>query len=114
MSIQRIKSLGNIDAFDTLDWTGKALARLNLIYGWNGCGKTTVSRVFRFVERKAIDIAELASVQYHIESITGALREGDVATSSLPIKVFNQDFIADNVEFRNSRAKKILIVGKEN
>jgi wobble nucleotide-excising tRNase len=114
MPITKLKDITNIDAFDTFQWGGSDLKKYNLIYGWNGCGKTTMSRVLSFVEKKEIDMPEFSSMQFQVQTNTGVTKESDLLTSNISIKVFNEDFIRENLEFHESKAKKILIVGKDN
>lgn len=49
--IKRIRHPGVIRDFS---WTTDLFefGRYNLIYGWNGSGKTTISRLFRALERR--------------------------------------------------------------
>jgi wobble nucleotide-excising tRNase len=114
MPITRIKDIKNIDAFDSFKWDAGDLKKYNLIYGWNGCGKTTVSRILSFIEKKKIDMPEFSSIQFQVQTDTGVIKESDLSTSNISIKTFNEDFIRENLEFHESKAKKILIVGKEN
>lgn len=114
MPITKVKDIKNIDAFDAFQWNGSDLKKYNLIYGWNGCGKTTVSRVLSFIEKKKIDMPEFSSIQFQVQTDTGATKESDLPASNVSIKVFNEDFIRENLEFHESKAKKILIVGKDN
>ena len=114
MILQRIKELKRTEVCDTFDWAADDLKTFNLIYGWNGSGKTTIARVFGFLERKAINIPELASVDFSIQTAAGIIRSEDIQAHGLSIRVFNQDFINDHLGFEDSKAKKIVILGKEN
>ncbi|QQR82480.1 AAA family ATPase [Candidatus Campbellbacteria bacterium] len=114
MPITKVKEIKNIDAFDSFQWSAGNLKKYNLIYGWNGCGKTTISRVLSFIEKKKIDMPEFFPIQFQVQTGTGSTKESDLPTNNLSIKVFNEDFIRENLEFHESKAKKILIVGKDN
>ena len=56
--IESIDSISGFGLFRNFVWDGTTLdtfGQLNLIYGWNYSGKTTLSRVFQSVERGSID-----------------------------------------------------------
>lgn len=113
MLVERIKTLSNIDVADGFSWTGKSLKKHNLIYGWNGSGKTTISRLFSFLENKQIYLPEFSSVQFSIECQDRIIKHQDIPSHTLQIKVFNEDFVRENLSFDSSSAKKILILGKD-
>ena len=112
--ISRIKQIQNIDAFDSLDWAAEDFKRYNLVYGWNGSGKTTISRLFSFLEKKEIYLPEYQSIEFSIQTNTGILKKPDLKTHDIDLKVFNEDFIRENIHFSDSKAKQIIIIGKEN
>ena len=66
-------------------------ARFNVIYGWNGCGKTTLSSLLSLVEKKSV----LTEGEMELEFDDASKVAGtDFATRQLPqVKVFNRDFI---------------------
>ena len=53
-SIQRISRLRHPGVLRDFTWPADLpdFGRFNLIYGWNGSGKTTISRVFRAIEQR--------------------------------------------------------------
>ena len=114
MIIKKVKEIKNSDAFDSFNWDGRDLCRYNLIYGWNGSGKTTISRIFNFLERKQIHIPELSNIQFSIQADSINIKESDLVNNETNIRVFNEDFIKENLSFDASQAKKIIIFGKEN
>jgi wobble nucleotide-excising tRNase len=114
MALKNIKEIKNIDAFDVFSWDGEDCKRYNLIYGWNGSGKTTISRILNFIERKVIHIPELQTIDFTVHTDEGLIKKQDLETNSQDIRVFNEDFVNENLIFDSSKAKKILIVGKDN
>jgi len=114
MLVRKIKDIRSTDAFDSFNWSGDDLRRYNLIYGWNGSGKTTISRILNFVERKAIHIPDLQSIEFNIQTETGSIKHDTFRNDSITVKVFNEDFIKENLSFDDSKAKKIVVLGKEN
>lgn len=114
MKTKRIKEIKNTDAFDVFNWVGDDLKKYNLLYGWNGSGKTTISRIFNFLERKVIHIPDLSTIEFGIQTDAGVIKQSDVTNHTLNVRVFNEDFIQENLLFEQSHAKKIVILGKEN
>jgi wobble nucleotide-excising tRNase len=115
--ISKISKLRNFGIFHDFKWETELtdFKKFNLIYGWNRSGKTTISRVFASCEKKCTydkdkfrqypaifdDNGNLENTgEFEIE--TGgktSTKNTDVSTNILPIKVFNQDFIDDNISF---------------
>jgi wobble nucleotide-excising tRNase len=112
--ISRIKQIQSIDAFDSLDWAAEDFKRYNLVYGWNRSGKTTISRLFSFLEKKEIYLPEYQSIEFSIQTNTGLLKKPDLKTHNLDLRVFNEEFVRENIHFSDSKAKQIVIIGKEN
>ena len=84
--------------------------RYNVIYGWNGSGKTTLSQLCSSLETgKSTRFPEL---EYKIETSEGLFNEKIPFTKK--VRVFNQDYIAENIDITSCRAKPIYILGKEN
>jgi wobble nucleotide-excising tRNase len=68
-----------------------AFGQFNVVYGWNGCGKTTLSSLLSLVEKKTA----LTEGEVELE-LDGATKvEGSAfASAQLPqVRVFNRDFI---------------------
>lgn len=87
--------------------------RFNLIYGWNGSGKTSFSRVLRNFElqenfhNNPVKPSEYEFLLNNGNSIT----DSDLSTLS-NIRVFNKDFIEESV-FGTQGPKPIFFLGKE-
>lgn len=110
--ISRVSRLRNCGIFRDFRWSSdlSEFMRYNLIYGWNGTGKTTLSRLFRDLELK--QVPETGNVQF---CISGNDVPGEsFPRSQLPIKVFNRDFIEENVwPAKNRDMPPIFVVGAE-
>lgn len=55
MKITRLHKAKNYRIFRDFAWPTSGLpdfARFNVIYGWNGAGKTSLSNIFRHIERR--------------------------------------------------------------
>lgn len=111
-NIQRIKGLGVFN-----DYTHKAdetteFGAKNLIYGWNYSGKTTLSRLVSTLERKALP-ADLAAFNFVLNTDGDAINETNYAAHPFTVRVFNSDFIAENLNFAGSSFKPILLLGAD-
>lgn len=113
MPIDRISSLRNCGVFREFTWPADLsdFGRYNLIYGWNGTGKTTISRVFR-----ALELHRPPPMGEAVLRIDGADVHGQAFThSTLPVRVFNRDFINESVfPVGGGDVPPIFVVGKEN
>jgi len=92
--ISRISNLRSCGIFRDFAWpTGlHDFGRYNLIYGWNGTGKTTLSRILRCLEKRTV-----ASGQVTV-ALDGRDIPGDEFPHvTVPVRVFNRDFIDENV-----------------
>lgn len=94
MHIIRFQKIKNHRIFRDFAWPGTGLpdfARFNLIYGWNGAGKTTFSNLFRSLQnRMAIAEGEVGVRLDDERTITQA----DFPSAVLPqIRVFNRDTV---------------------
>lgn len=84
--------------------------RFNVIYGWNGSGKTTISKMCRALEARTAPANG---------DVTFTIGGSDVSSSNfsgvtLPVRVFNRDFVTESVfPVRGGEVPPILIVGKE-
>ena len=112
--IERISRLRNCGVFQNFTWPQDLpnFGKFNLIYGWNGSGKTTLSRIFRDVQLRQVPDNGDAQL-----SITGSpvLRGTEFPNSSVSVRVFNRDFVEQNV-FRADKGDvpPIFVLGQEN
>ncbi|MDH6166272.1 wobble nucleotide-excising tRNase [Variovorax boronicumulans] len=111
--ILRINRLRQFGIFT--DYNGSAIqqfGRYNLIYGWNGTGKSTLSNVFSCLENRSL-IPRFAGAQFSIAQEDGtSLTEANLGASQINIHVFNQRFIHENIDWDKS-VKSILLIAKD-
>ena len=107
--LNRIKGLGLVFGDFTWATTTPGFKNVNLVYGWNGCGKTTLTRLFDAVAANAP-----GTLEYEFEDHTGAkYRQGEAF--SVPIRVFNQEYVQNNVRILESNANTIsVLLGEDN
>ena len=93
--IDRISRLRSCGIFRNFRWPSDLpeFGRYNVVYGWNGTGKTTLSRLFRDLE-----VARAPEMGDAVLRIDGNDVPGEsFSQSTLQVRVFNRDFIEENV-----------------
>lgn len=119
--------IASFGSFQGLDWKKtvrdngnnvQGFKRLNILYGRNYSGKTTLSRIFRALETRK------SPLNYHGPSFTVYGDKGDVthtglAAHSYEVRVYNRDFVTDNLSFLVNQEiggviKTFAIVGDKN
>jgi wobble nucleotide-excising tRNase len=107
--LQRVKAFGS---FHDFSWPAglHEFKKFNLLFGWNYSGKTTFSRTLRCFElQKHHDDFLTAEVQFCItDGTTHSL--SSVAAPHL-FRIFNVDFVRENLGFDSGSAEAILILG---
>lgn len=103
--IQRIERLG---VFDDFCWDSEVKSKggavqsfvdINIIYGRNYSGKTTLSRIVRALETRALsDKYGTPSFQLKF-SDNSDVTLADLSNHDKNIRVFNEDFVRDNLRF---------------
>ncbi|QBR03767.1 ATP-binding protein [Paraburkholderia pallida] len=95
MTIQRIQKLQGYRIFRDFRWDGLPdFGRYNLIYGWNGAGKTSISTLFRSLQQKTPPDSGVVEFVIDGNVVTGA----DFTSGKLPaVRVFNRDFVDRSV-----------------
>ena len=117
MKIVRIDKLHNCGVFRDFTWVEDTelheFSRFNLIYGWNGSGKTTISRILRSLELRMTPTDGDITVQVSGRKVNGS-EFGQISPETIVLKVFNRDFVKDNV-FRpdDGGIAPIVVLGKE-
>ena len=110
--IKRIKSIKNFGVFSNyrMDGNTRDFNEKNIIYGWNYSGKTTFSRLFSFLDKDNEIPTEYSNIEFEVELTDGLIITNENRNiSPLHVKVFNSDFIRDNLSFErtNNRIKGI-------
>lgn len=91
--------------------------KLNIIYGRNYSGKTTLSRVFRCLEKGEIPL-HFEGSSFEVRGEQGVLNHQQLVGHAYDIRVYNKDFVAENLSFltdqREGNIQTFAIVGREN
>jgi wobble nucleotide-excising tRNase len=109
--ITKIKGLGVYENYTKPIGT-QEFGIKNLIYGWNYSGKTTLSRLFAQLETKKPH-PDLSGCEFGFEIEDQLISDKNFEQSGLIVRVFNSDFIRENLHFEGNSFKPILLLGKE-
>lgn len=109
--ISKIRGLGVYEDYTKPNGT-KDFGVKNLIYGWNYSGKTTLSRLFSLLENKTVN-PDLNGCSFSFETDGEPITDLNYPTSGLIVRVFNSDFIRDNLHFGGEGFKPVLLLGKD-
>lgn len=112
--IKRIEFIKKFGIFLDFSWNDNLpeFAKLNLIYGWNYSGKTTLSRIFQALEHKKLS-KEYSTARFQL-LIEDSSRVSSTDLSASPVvRVFNRDYVEANFS-EDYFAPSIFIVGEEN
>lgn len=110
--IKRITQIKKFQIFADFTWPAdlNEFKKFNLIYGWNGTGKTTLSNFFRQIERKKV--FEDCD-QFEILTENGIINQNNCSSSELNVRVFNQDYREDTIFPPSGSLNPIFIIGEE-
>ncbi|TGN13107.1 AAA family ATPase [Leptospira ilyithenensis] len=124
--IKKIKQIKDTAVFKNFDWKSTLIdkqnkeysfRRLNLIYGRNYSGKTTLSRIFRSFETGLLP-EKNQNAKFNLETLSGTdLSESNIYNHNLKIRVYNKEYVKHNLKFIFDNDGDILpfaIVGSDN
>ncbi|MGB7291044.1 MAG: AAA family ATPase [Thermodesulfobacteriota bacterium] len=113
----KVSKLRNFGIFRDFSWDSDIpeFARFNLVFGWNKSGKTTFSRIFSASEKKNIAFEHYPrGGEFEIKTNTGTkITHSNCQSNIEQIRVFNKDFIEDNVSFDPSNPSKPIVYVSE-
>lgn len=119
--------INRFGSFSGLDWrssvrgrgnTTQDFKRLNILYGRNYSGKTTLSRIFRALETGRIPPNYERSA-FTLYGDKGTVTQADINRHGYDVRVYNRDFVSDNLSFlinqtSDGEIKTFAIVGEKN
>jgi wobble nucleotide-excising tRNase len=124
--ILKIDSIKNIAVYKNFQWTnsvrdeGNNIAdfkNINVIYGRNYSGKTTLSRIIRAAEIGVLS-DKYVTPEFKFSFADGSnVTQNTLTTHSNVIRVFNEDFVRDNLRFITDDEQTInsfAILGEDN
>lgn len=92
--------------------------RLNILYGRNYSGKTTLSRIFRALETGRIPRNYVGST-FTVHGDKGDVTQAGISSHGYDVRVYNRDFVSENLSFLVNQTdegeiKTFAIVGEKN
>lgn len=113
MKISRLHKAVNYRIFREFTWPPGLpdFARFNVIYGWNGSGKTSLSNLFRHIQKRQ----PLTDGQVEILIEQTRVAGTDFGTAALPaVRVFNRDAVDRSVfELGNQQLPPVFFLGED-
>ncbi|OWQ92901.1 AAA family ATPase [Sphingopyxis witflariensis] len=117
MHIKRLNSLRKLAVFDAYaPAAGEGnFYRFNLVYGFNGCGKTTLSRIFASLEQGVLvsDLPDGGEFEILLEDAATISHGHNLDRLKGRVAVFNEDFVEANFRWREGSAKPVFYLGTE-
>lgn len=121
--IKKISKIDNFGIFSNFNWdqsleyVNKArkdhlskvyeFKKINILYGRNYSGKTSLSKIIRSLEMKATPI-KYENPQFEIQlSNEDIINQNKLQNFKCPIFVYNSDFVKENLGFFESESQKI-------
>ncbi len=123
--IKKIKKIENFGIYKNFNWDSsirddgnniQEFKKLNIFYGRNYSGKTTLSRIIRAFETKEIPHEYIDSC-FEIETDTRNYIQSELQDLNLNIRVYNKDFVDHNLSFLKNEGEEInsfAILGEKN
>jgi len=124
--IKKIDSIKSMAVYDDFQWSssmrdsGNNIAEfknLNIIYGRNYSGKTTLSRIFRALETGTIS-DKYSSPDFQLSFDGGRIAtQRSLSNHDQIVRVFNEDFVRDNLRFivdDEQTINSFAILGEDN
>ncbi|EJO54611.1 hypothetical protein BURMUCF2_0633 [Burkholderia multivorans CF2] len=119
--------IDSFGSFADLDWKKRVrdggnnpqdFKRLNILYGRNYSGKTTLSRIFRALETGHLP-QNYTDSSFKIHGDKGDVTQLTIGTHAYDVRVYNRDFVSDNLSFlvnqnKDGEIKTFAIVGEKN
>ncbi|WP_338560456.1 AAA family ATPase [Acinetobacter sp. KS-LM10] len=111
MKIRCFTKIDNFSIFKNFDWAQNLgignnqtydFKDINIFYGRNYSGKTSLSKIVRSLEKKAIP-PKYDNPNFKIELVdettTSQITQSNLSTFTYPIHVYNSDFVKENLKF---------------
>ena len=113
---KKVLKLKQFGIFRDFEWSSDTpdFLRFNLIYGWNKSGKTTFSRAFVACEKKTTKFTQYpTNGEFEIKTESGAISHSSCQNGTKQIRVFNRDFIEENVSFDPTNSSNPIVYVSE-
>ncbi len=124
--IKKILKIENMGSFKNFEWDSSMsdggnniveFKKVNIFYGRNYSGKTTLSRIFRAIEKNELP-PNYKDVYFSFsDENNNEISQDSLANYTKNIRVFNKDFMKENLNFiydEDRDIKSFAILGQEN
>lgn len=110
--IRKVHRITSFGVFDDFTWPNglHEFKQFNLLFGWNYSGKTTLSRAFRCFELHKCH-GDFEHAEVHLHCVDGTVHTLSAMKGPHHYRVFNTDFVHENVFFDDGHVEPILILG---
>jgi ABC-type uncharacterized transport system ATPase subunit len=114
MKIARLAKAHGYRIFRDFSWPATGLqdfSRYNVIYGWNGAGKTSLSNIFRHLQRKL----PMSEGQIQLVVDQAIVNGPDFGAAHVPaLRVFNRDTVDRSVfESAGQHLPPVFFLGED-
>ncbi|MET0064826.1 MAG: AAA family ATPase [Candidatus Thiodiazotropha sp.] len=124
--IKKIESIKNMAVFRDFHWATSVrdesnnvagFKKINILYGRNYSGKTTLSRILRAMETGHLS-DKFENPSFVLDFVDGTqITQSTITSHSKKVRVFNEDFVRDNLRFITNQDDSIepfAILGDDN
>ena len=113
--LQEITNLKNVGVFKNLQKSNDCadFGEVNIVYGWNYSGKTTLSRVFQALELGPSALGTFDNVSYTFGCNDGTVIDKDNPANPYEVRVFNSAFVSSNLGWDGDDFEPVLLLGEE-
>ena len=112
MKIKKIQSI-NFIAFKNFQWNTNVPIfhnEVNILLGWNGSGKTIISRLLRSYEKGKIDSQDkINEATFSVKFDNELRKQSDLAGFKSKIRVFNEDYVEEII--RKTHLEYVIAFG---
>lgn len=115
--VTKVRHLKNVGVFSdvAVDQCPHEFKKFNIVYGFNGCGKTTLCRLIESISEAGLssNLPDGAEFSFILSDGTKPSHSAPVNAASRYIAVFSEDFIERSLTWKSGAAKPIIYLGEE-
>ena len=113
--IKRVNKIEKFGVFKDYKRTGNIedFKKLNIIYGWNYSGKTTLSRIIGCFNENQISTDYNQANFEILDNNSKSFNKDNLADYTNPVRVFNSDFLKNNLKWDGETFNPVLLLGEE-
>lgn len=112
---KRLTYIKNFGVFREYKWPAEVqeFKKINIIYGWNYSGKTTLARIFQCFEKEEIH-KDYSNCEFELlDQDNRKYSKSNLIIPGKKVRVFNTDFIQKNLNWDGQDFEPILLLGEE-